>query len=272
MTEMGFLIAAAKVLIVVVLTAAAAVYFFQHRLVFYPAHLEKNHKFNFSVPFEEKFINYDNGKTVHGILFQPEKPKLRILYFHGNAGAVDSWGELGEELAQKLNAEVLMMDYPGYGKSDRNLAFSEKGLYDSGQAALEEINKTKNAALPLIVYGRSLGTGVASYLAATNKMSGLILETPYLSTKAMGEAMFPWVPFFMLRYHMDNTENLKRVKVPVLILHGTEDFVVPYSHGKKLAELNPKVNFVTIQNGGHNDLPAFPEYWKSVQVFISSLH
>jgi pimeloyl-ACP methyl ester carboxylesterase len=269
---MGFLITGAKIIVVIIFLALAALYFLQHKLVFFPTSIDDSYKFQYSIRFEEKFIKYGEGKVVHGILFYPGNPKVRILYFHGNGGALDSWGELGAELAQRLNAEVLMMDYPGYGKSGKDVPFSEAGLLTSGQAAFEEMKKTQNANLPLIIFGRSLGTGIASYIAANNSVSALILETPYLSTKAMADVMFPFVPSFLLRYKLDNAANLAKVNVPVLILHGTSDMVVPYDQGKKLAELNPKAQMISFPQGGHNDLSVFPDYWKSVEVFVSGVH
>ena len=256
----------------VLILCVSVLYFFQSKLLFFPVHLEKNHVFKFDMPFEEKFISYGDQEIIHGVLFKPSHPVGRILYFHGNGGALDSWGYAGAELAQKLNCEVLILDFPGYGKSTGDLPTSEKALYESGEAALKELVSSTDSALPIILYGRSLGSAVASYLASKSNVQGLILETPYLSIKAMAAVMFPIVPSFLVRYDLDNQKNILNLTMPVLIIHGTADSVIPYSQAKRLANESSKANFMTIEGGGHNDLSNFPQYWEGVQKFAGLLY
>ncbi len=256
---------------VVIILGIFALFFFQSRLLFYPTSLDKNYVFKFDVPFEEKFISYGDQEIIHGLLFKPAYPTGRILYFHGNGGALDSWGYAAAELAQKLNHEVLILDYPGYGKSSGNLPTSEKALYESGAAALKELVASTDSTLPIILYGRSLGTAVASYLASKNVVQGLILETPYLSIKAMAAGMLPLIPSFLVRYDMDNQKNILNLTIPLLVIHGTTDAVIPYSHAERLVKESPKSNLITIDGGGHNDLSNFPQYWESIEKFINVL-
>lgn len=267
---MTFISILLRVLLFLIFVLAVFIYLFQSKLLFYPTKLAQDFVFKFALPHEEKFISYDNEK-VHGLLFKAEKPKARILYFHGNGGALDSWGEVGVELSQKFSSDVLVMDYPGYGKSTGGLPKSEKELYQSAEAAFAEFVAVTDKSLPIIIYGRSLGSAVASYLAAKNTVQALILETPYTSMKEMAEQVFPLVPSFLVRYDLDNTKNIKELNIPILIIHGTQDAVVPFSQGQQLATQNSKAIFVTVQGGQHNDLSEYPTYWSSVEKFVQSL-
>ncbi len=259
-----------RVLLFFVFALVVLIYLFQSKLLFHPTKLTNDFIFKFAVPFEERFISYGNEK-VHGLLFKAEKPKARIIYFHGNGGAVDSWGDVGVELSQKFNSDILVMDYPGYGKSTAGLPKTEKEMYQSADAAFSDFIAVTDKSLPIIVYGRSLGSAVASYLASKNTVQALILETPYTSIKDMAAQVFPLVPSFLVRYDLDNAKNIKELNIPILIIHGTQDSVVPFVQGQQLATQNPKATFVTVQGGQHNDLSGHQVYWSSVEKFIQAL-
>ena len=255
----------------IILLIVSGLWFFQSKLLFFPTRLEENFLFEFNVQFEEKFISYGDKEVIHGLLFKPDQPVGRILYFHGNGGALDSWGYAGAEIAKKLKCDVLILDYPGYGKSSGSLPKNEKALYESAEAGLKELISGSDSTLPIILYGRSLGSGVASHLATTNAVQALILETPYESIKEMAAVMVPFAPSFLVRYDLDNAKNIKELSVPILIIHGTADSVIPYSQAQRLNRENPKADFVTIEGGGHNDLSNFSQYWAVVESFVNRL-
>jgi uncharacterized protein len=258
-------------LLVLIALGVAALFVFQSKLLFYPTVIDKKYIFKFDIPFEEKFIKYGDGKEIHGLLFKPTQPVARILYFHGNGGALDSWGYLGAELSKQLNSEVLIVDYPGFGKSSSGLASSEVELYESAEAAIKILQSNVDAPLPIILYGRSLGSGIASYLSNKIAVQALILETPYLSLKAMAEVVFPLVPTFLVRYDLDNQKNIKKLKIPILIIHGTADTLIPFSHAQQLANESKQSSFIIIDGGGHNNLPDYPQYWVALKKFTEPL-
>ena len=262
------MIRALFILIVLILLILALVYFFQSKLLFLPTKLQKDFSFKFSLPHEEKFISYKN-EIVHGVMFKTKKPSARIIYFHGNRGSLQTWGQVGADLSEKLNADVLALDYPGYGKSTGGLPLSEKALYESAEVAFDEFIAATDKTLPIIVYGRSLGSAVASHLAAKKTVQALILETPYTSMKAMASHVFPYLPSFLLRYDLDNTKNIQGLNIPILILHGTQDAVVPFNQGSTLAKQKANAEFVAIEGGGHNDLALSPLYWNDVEKFVA---
>jgi pimeloyl-ACP methyl ester carboxylesterase len=251
-----------------VLTIYVGLYLFQYKLLFYPTVLDANHKFKFNGAFEEKTITYSNNQKISALLFKTASPKSRILYFHGNGQALDTWGFVAEELAQKYNSEVLIIDYPGYGKSSGGLPRSEVQLLESAQAAFEYFKATSDDKLPMIIYGRSLGSGIASYIASKNSVQGLILETPYVSIKKMARIYIPIVPEFIVNYNLDNSASLKNLKIPIIILHGTSDEVIPYEQSQQLSLEFPQAEFIAIDTAEHNNLADFPLYWKSLDKFL----
>ncbi|MGZ3724831.1 MAG: alpha/beta hydrolase, partial [Pseudobdellovibrio sp.] len=180
------------------------------------------------------------------------------------------WGEVAEELSDKFKAEVLAIDYPGYGKSEGPVPSTEKELLECADAAFQELISDKNSKLPVVLYGRSLGSAVASYLASQHEVNGLVLETPYTSIKAMAGVVLPIVPSFFVRYELDNEKNIKDLKIPILILHGTADPVVPYSQALELSKINSHITFITIEGGTHNSLSESPLYWDAVSKFLKA--
>lgn len=259
-----------RILIALILLILVLVYFFQSKLLFFPQKLQKDFSFKFSLPHEEKFISYNN-EIVHGLLFRAKNAKARMIYFHGNRGALDTWGQVGVDLSNTLQSDILILDYPGYGKSTGGLPLSEKPLYESAEAAFDEFIATTDKTLPIIVYGRSLGSAVASHLAAKKTVQALILETPYTSMKAMANHVFPYLPSFLVRYDLDNTKNTQELNIPILIMHGTQDAVIPFTQGNTLAKQKSNTEFIAIEGGGHNTLANYSTYWNEVEKFVAKI-
>jgi pimeloyl-ACP methyl ester carboxylesterase len=156
-----------------------------------------------------------------------------------------------------------MMDYPGYGKSTGK--FTEGRLYDFS-LQLYKLARTRFEPNHIIIYGKSLGTGIASQLASVRDCKRLILETPYYSLETLVSHFLPFFPISMLlQCQLSNYKYLPQVTAPVSIFHGTSDWLVPYSNAQKLKPLlKPGDEFITIDKGGHNDLDGF-------QVFRNKL-
>jgi len=142
--------------------------------------LAAEHLFQFDQPFEEYFIKTPDGETLNALLFKsPNTPKGFILYFHGNAGNLQRWGNYAIDFTE-LDYDILMVEYRGYGKSTGTP--SEVDFYADAQVVLD----WAKANIPfsrLIIYGRSLGSGVATQLAIKNSPDLLILETPFNELK-----------------------------------------------------------------------------------------
>lgn len=234
-------------------------YAFQEKLLFLPTVLEQDYVYNFTYPFEELFFKTDADTVINAIHFKIENPKGVILFFHGNAGNLSRWGNLAEYFVEK-QYNVLVMDYRTYGKSKGKL--SEKALYHDAQYCYDYLKDHYNEK-NIMVYGRSLGSGIATYISYKNNPKHLILETPYYSILDVAQSRFPVFPVKkILKYKLLSYKYIKAVKCPVLMLHGTHDKVVPYASAQKLFAASPKgkTTFVTMEGGGHGNLNTFDEY------------
>ncbi len=152
----------------------------------------------------------------------------------------------------------MIIDYSEFGKSEG--APIEKKLYKDTQYIYDEMKKTYSED-KIIIYGRSVGTGVAVYLASKNNPKFLVLETPLYNMKALAKRFFPFVPAFLIRYKFDNNTNIQNVSCPVYLIHGDRDEIIPYEHSVRLKEIIKSENrLYTIRGGGHNDLSDFEVY------------
>ena len=127
---------------------------------------------------------------------------------------------------------------------------------------------------PIYLHGRSLGTGIASALFSTSKnlpkVEGLILETPYIDIVSMAKAIIHIIPAFAIKVNLDNTILKSELHRKILIIHGTEDEVIPFAHSSYLNQVfQQKVSFTKIPGGGHNNLSKYPSYWASLTAFLN---
>ena len=254
--------------------ALVFLYFNQEHLVFFPQRLAPDFRFEFGAPFREGNLALPSGQTANYLVFNEETrahpAKGTILYFHGNAGSLAEWGHGALELARKTGWSVWIMDYPGFGKSPGPLPGNEKPLLALGRAFCAEIGRT-HGARPLVLFGRSLGSGISAQLARESGERALILETPYRSIAQLGHELYPFLPTSFARFDLNTEKVLPDLRnLPILILHGTADEVVPYAHGQALSRLNPGVTFVTIPGGRHGDLSEHSEYWPAIENFLAT--
>ncbi|WP_241148073.1 alpha/beta hydrolase [Lacinutrix jangbogonensis] len=249
------------------LTFGTLLYMFQEKLLFLPTVLEQDYNFNFSYNFEEITLKTNDDAALNAIHFKAKNPKGVILYFHGNAGNLSRWGNIAEFFVAK-DYDVLVMDYRTYGKSTGKL--SEQAFYNDADLFYNYLKKYYSED-KITLYGRSLGTGLATFLASKHKPKQLILETPYTSIAAIAKHRFPFFPInLLLNYKFPSNTFITKVSCPITIFHGTEDVVVPYKFGKELSEIPPKqqTTFVTIEGGRHNDLIRFDAYSEGIDKLL----
>lgn len=180
-------------------------------------------------------------------------PKRVVVIFHGNAGHAGQRLYLARGFFDE-DTVVFLAEYPGYGA--RKGSPSEEAIT---HAALDDVKKLQQRfpSVPVYFVGESLGTGVVSYLAGKIPAAGLILAAPFTSLVEVGKKHYPFLPvtlFLADRY--DSLAHLKGVKIPLLIIHGKRDDIVPFALGKELYDSyeGPK-EFLSLENYGHNDLP-----------------
>ena len=244
----------------------ASLYFFQQKFIFHPDPLPADYKFNYDVPFDEIKLPINDKVLLSAIRFKTAHPKGVVLYFHGNARNISFYAPKAADFTRN-GYEVLMMDYPGYGKSTGPL--KEEVIY-ANALHMYEIARSQYAPDSIIIYGRSLGTGVAAELASVRDCKKLVLEAPYYNMTDMAYRMAPIYPYgLMLEYFFPTNEFLPRVTAPITILHGTADNTVPIASGQKLKKfLKQGDQFVAIPGGGHNNLGDYPLFHQSLDQLL----
>lgn len=173
-----------------------------------------------------------------------------LLWFYGNGENIATiWPVLLE--FQPPGTSLLVVDYPGYGASGGRT--TEKGIYEAADLAYAAL-ATRVDPDRIFVYGRSLGSAVATHVAATHAVRGLVLESPFTSARDMSRRHYALFPLFILRLRLDNLERIRHVHCPVLVFHGTADGLVPIEMGRQVANAAPgPVQFVAIEGADHND-------------------
>jgi uncharacterized protein len=255
-----------RALLIIYITGGIVLYFLQDLIIFHPKPLARDYNFNFKQPFKELNLSPDGHRNLNIVQFLPkEKPKGIVLYFHGNMNNIERYAQYAPVFT-KNNYEVWMIDYPGYGKTTGKR--SEQTMYHDA-LLLYGLAIKKTAADNIIIYGKSLGTGVASYLASAKRCKQLILETPYYSMASMTRYYVPIYPARLLRYSFPSFQYLKKVNVPVTIFHGTSDEVIPYSQSMKLKKELPRINLITVLNGKHNNLYRFPRVIQKLDSLLA---
>lgn len=246
-----------KIFIVIYILGGISIYFLQDYVLFHPTPMKKQEKFSFTQPHKEFNIPINKESNLNIIQFttRDSLPRGVVLYFHGNKNNISWYARFAPNFT-KHNYEVWMIDYPGYGKSTGSL--NEQTLYKWAEQ-LYKFARSRFATDSIIIYGKSLGTGIAAQLASTKNCRRLILETPYYSITSLAQRyLFMYPVDFLFKYKLPEAEFLKKTEVPVTIFHGTDDGTIPYSNASKLKSCLKKGDeFVTINGGSHNNLYDF---------------
>ncbi len=240
---------------------AGFAYFFSDRMIFLPQRQDYNDPNRFIK------IKTSDGSQISACYLPEPNAEYTILYSHGNAENIGRLYDLFE-LFNKNGFSVFAYDYHGYGTNDGKP--TEKNAYQDIEAAyLYMVNNLKIPPDRIIVLGRSVGSGASTYLACREKIAALILESPFVSAFRV-LTQIPLLPFDKF----NNIKKIKNVHCPVLIIHGTDDGIVPFRHGKKLYESAnpPKYNF-WVEGAGHNDVVeiAGDNYWKAIKKFAETI-
>lgn len=211
-------------------------------------------------------ITSANGNRISAIYLLNPAARFTLLVSHGNAEDIGDDRYWLEDLHQ-AGFSVLAYDYQGYGTSQGKPG--EKVLYQDEIAAYDFL--TTNLKVPperIIVLGRSVGSGPAVHLAARRPVAGLVLQSPFLSAfRVLIRIPLPFDKF-------PNYKDIRRVRCPLLIIHGARDTIIEPSHGQKLYELaNQPRQFLAIEDAGHNDLEmvAGAAYLNALRDFAASI-
>ncbi len=240
------------------------------KFLYYPGHLPVDMAPpRWASGAEEVWMECEDGVRIHG-LWWPEPAGAPVtLFLHGNAQEVYSWSLIRQDLAP-LGCRLLLIDYHGYGKSGGEP--HEAGLYLDGKAALAWLAERGVEEGEIIAFGKSLGGGVACEIAQGRRFKSLVLESAFTSLASVAHKLFPFVPPGVpLGETYDSAAKLRRVRCPVLVIHGDSDELIPVEEGLRLFETAPEPKELYLVPGaGHNDvsLVAGPEYARRIASFL----
>jgi fermentation-respiration switch protein FrsA (DUF1100 family) len=242
------------------------------RFAFFPSAGEAETPRHFGVEYEPLTIDTSDGEHLHAWLMRAASPRAAIVYFHGNGGNLSIWAPILAGLVRH-GFSVLAVDYRGYGLSTGRP--SERGLYHDVDATLARASNSFDAKVPVVYWGRSLGATMAAYAATRRAPRGLILESGFPDARSVIRSSPPLLLLSLFSsYRFATARHLQSVRVPILVMHGDRDSVIPYTLGRTLFDgIQGSKTFVTIAGGDHNDLaPTDPQaYWAAVERFVQGL-
>jgi uncharacterized protein len=245
------------------------------RFLYYPMKIERDKALpHYIEGAEEVFFKVENGNEMHALHWPAGEGRPTILFLHGNAQTVFEWALIRDELAP-MDCGLFLIDYPGYGKSAGDP--SEMSLYAAGYAAMKTMMEDKGIAeSDIIVFAKSLGGGVATQITQDRKVKGLILESTFTSIPSVASALFPMLPTglaFKSEIY-DSASKLKNIHVPVLVVHGTIDEIIPFKEGERLFALaNEPKEFYVVKGAGHNDvsMTVGDEYGQRLRTWLDGI-
>ena len=243
--------------------------FLQEKILFRPKKLPTDYHFDFAEPWEEHFLDTPDGQRLNALFFPTSVLPSRgvVLYFHGNRDNLQRWGAMHRDFTQ-LGYDFFAPDYRGYGKSSGD--HSEEHYFEDAELVYHLLRRSYRPE-EIVIYGRSLGSAMASHLAARVPARMLILETPFDNIRGLlASYMRRHEPPFEPAFLFPNDENLKKTPLPLLIFHGTRDHVVPYASANNLKKvLKPGDEFVTIEGGSHHNLSQYPVYREHLRAWLA---
>ena len=220
-------------------------YFYQRNLMYHP---NENNYFNdkLSVNIEKIKVPTQDGLDLLGWFHEKDIKKYKtILYFHGNAGSLENRIHKLNHF-RDMNVNFLIIAWRGFSGNQGKP--SETGLYEDGESAIKWLVKKGVDEKNIVIYGESLGTGVATHLSQNKNFAGVILETPFTSMIDAAKKFYPYIPVgLLLKDKFENKNKIKNIKSPILIMHGEKDQIVPFEMGKKIFEIanEPKYSYFT---------------------------
>ena len=246
----------------------------QSRFIFYPSRYPEGNwdAASMGLHAEDCWFTSADGTRLHGWFCGHPKATGTLLWCHGNAAHLANRGPAIRAWQEHLGLQVFIFDYRGYGRSQGSP--EESGIYDDVRAAYDylvarpEVDRTR-----LFVLGRSLGGAVGTQLALDRPCTKLILESAFTSIGAMARRVMPLLtPFtYLVRTKFDTLGKVPHITVPVMVLHGVDDGLVPFSHGEQIFAAAPEPKrFYAIAGAGHNNITyvATDAYWSAIRAFL----
>lgn len=249
-----------------------ALFIFQPRLVYFPMKAIAATPAAIGLAYDDLLLDTGAGTALHGWYLPGREDAHTLLFLHGNAGNISHRLD-SLRLFNSLGLNILIFDYSGFGQSGGTAG--EQQTYDDARIAWNYLTDTRGVAPgQIILFGRSLGGGVATWLATQETPGGLILESSFTSVPALAQKYYPMFPVrWLARIRYDNAARLPSVRCPVLIAHSRDDELVPVSHGRALFALARDPKSFLEMRGGHNNgfMVSGQSYRGGIARFIAGL-
>lgn len=253
----GLLVVAASALAI----GFGGVYAWQEHLLFHPEPLPPDFDFARVLPPGQAYETLRvpvPGATLSAILLRQPNSRGLVFYLHGNSGNLATWLS-NAAFYREIGYDLFLLDYRGFGQSSGAID-GEAQLHADVRAAWQRIAPAY-AGRPVVVLGRSLGSGLAVRLARDISPALLVLVTPYASLSRVAAEHMPYVPTALLGYPLASDRIIREVRSPVLIFHGDQDAVIGIDHARTLQALaGPASELVQVNGAGHADIHTFPAY------------
>ena len=245
------------------------VYFYQRNLLYHPS---ENNYLNDKITFnyEEIFIETDKNINLKSWFIKKDLNKFKtILIFHGNAGNLFNRVYKLNEL-NKLDVNILLISWRGF--SGNKGKPTEKNLYHDAEEAIKWLNNRGAISKNIILYGESLGTGVATELGTSNAFGGIILESPFTSIANAAKIYYPYLPVnILLKDRYDSIGKIKNITTPILIMHGKKDNIVPQKMGLELYEKANQPKFSYFPENDDHMMEYNDNLLYSIKLFINKI-
>ena len=245
-------------------------YIFQRNLLYHP--VENNyHGDMLTVEIEKVKIVTEDNLNLLGWYHKKDLKKFKtILYLHGNAGSLENRIHKINHF-KDINVNFLLIAWRGFsGNAGKP---TEKGLYEDARSAVKWLINQGVIEENIVIYGESLGTGIAIEIAQNNKFAGVILESPFTSMVAAGKSKYPIFPIgLLLKDKYESDKKIKNVNSPILIMHGEADKIVQFSMGKKMYELANEPKYSYFPKYDDHMMEYDEKLLNNLKTFISSLN
>ena len=250
------------------------IYYMQSGLIYYPDMPGRNllaTPENIGLNFQNVEIVTEDNIKLHGWFIPYKNAKATVLFFHGNAGNISHRLD-SIKIFHRLELNVFIIDYRGYGQSEGKI--TENGTYRDAEAAWNYLNAQGINGQQIIIFGRSLGASIATWLASKHTPAALIIESGFTSVPSMGQRFYPFLPIrWLTHFKYDTKQYVKNISCPVMVAHSKNDEIIPYDEGREIFDnaAEPK-QFLEMQ-GGHNDgfMVSGSTYVEGLRSFINGI-
>ena len=270
---MNFYITSVLALVSFYVLLLIVVFFFQRDLLYHPSvdNYIKNEVAKEPTEIEKVKITTNDKIDLTGWFYNKNLENFKtILFFHGNAGSLENRTYKLNHL-KSLNLNFLIIAWRGF--SGNKGKPSETGLYEDAASAIRWLKTKGVEEKNIILYGESLGTGVVVEIAQNKNYAGVILESPFTSMVNIGKKHYPFFPVsFLLKDKFESYKKMANISVPVLVIHGKVDKIVPYVMGKKMYELANEPKFFYSQEYGDHMVDYDEKLLLALKKFIQSLN